>query len=231
MHVDYKIGLLIAAGWLALGSEVSAQMFGSRTLGTPIAQQGAPSAVPLAATSDTALKGARFLRQNRSQQDFVGVDAQGNAQHFVGTLRGGQSTIVQSAVTDARSRMAAAASNRQLQAAAATPNTRTAMNPPRLEVSFAYSAPPAVKLPSVLSQRLVECPQFHATSPIAVSLAGRTAIVRGAVASAQDRFLAQQLLLFEPGISAVQNELQIQSAPSNRPTPQTRSPAPELPAP
>ncbi len=90
------------------------------------------------------------------------------------------------------------------------------MNPPQLEISFAYSAPPAEQLPAVLRQRLAECPQLHATSPIEVSLAGRTAIVRGTVASAQDRFLAQQLLLFEPGISAVQNELRIQPAAADR---------------
>jgi hypothetical protein len=86
------------------------------------------------------------------------------------------------------------------------------MNPPQLAVSFAYSAPPAEKLPALLHQRLADCPQLHAIGPIEVSMTGRTAIVRGTVASARDQFLAQQLLLFEPGISAVQNELRVQPA-------------------
>ncbi len=225
MHIDYKIALLIVTGWLALGSETSAQMFGSRTLGTPVSLRSPPTAAPLTATSDSALKGARFLRQNRSLQDFVGVDAQGNAQHFVGVLGGGQSALVQSAVGDLHSRLAVAATNRQLQAGAATPNARTAMNPPRLEVSFAYSAPVAAKLPALLQQRLADCPELHSTGPIEVSLAGRTAIVRGTVASARDQFLAQQLLLFEPGISAVRNELQIQPPAADRRPSEATSPA------
>jgi hypothetical protein len=231
MNIDYKIALLIAAGWLALGSETSAQLFGSRPLGTPVSRRDPPSAAPLTAENDAALKGARFLRQNRSLQDFVGVDAQGNAQHFVGVLGGSQSAVIQSAVGDLRSRLGVAATNRQLQAGAATPNTKTAMNPPRLEVSFAYSAPPAAKLPSVLQQRLAGCPEFHSTGPIEVLLEGRTAIVRGTVASARDQSLAQHLLLFEPGISTVRNELRVQPpAPDRRPSAAT-APAPGLPVP
>lgn len=230
MHIGYKTVVLMAAAWLALESAASAQLFGARTVGDPVSKQAPPTAVPLSATSDTALKSARFLRQNRSVEDFVGVDPKGDARHIVGVLDGGQAAIIQSAVTDLRARAAVAASNRQLQAAAMTPNTRTAMNPPQLEISFGYSAPPAQRLPALLAQRLAGCSQLHAIGPIEVSMAGRTAIVRGTVASARDQFLAQQLLLFEPGISAVRNELQVQPpAADQQRSKATSSPAPYAP--
>ena len=154
----------------------------------------------------------------------------GNAQHFVGVLGGGQSALIQSAVGDLRSSLGVAATNRQLQAAAATPNSKTSMNPPQLEVSFAYSAPPAERMPAVLRQRLVGCPQFHATSPIVVSLAGRTAIVRGSVASAQDRFLGPTIASLRAGNLGSENELRIQPAADRRPSEAT-SPALVPPAP
>ncbi len=82
MNVHCKVALLIGAGWLALGAEASAQLFGTRSVGTPISRQASP-----AASSDSALQGARFLRQNRPAGDFVGADLQGNTQHFVGAVR------------------------------------------------------------------------------------------------------------------------------------------------
>ena len=40
-------------------------------------------------------------------------------------------------------------------------------------------------------------------------MAGRTAILQGEVPSAKDLEMAELLLSFEPGISAIQNELQV----------------------
>ena len=58
-------------------------------------------------------------------------------------------------------------------------------------------------------ETLARSPQLSGTSRIAVSVAGRTAILQGEVPSAADRELAEILLTFEPGISAIQNELQV----------------------
>ena len=234
MNVNYGVALLGAGLLLTLGGEASAQLFGARTEGTPISRRVRPSltTTPNDETgASSGLQAARFLRENRSAQDFVGSDVEASAKHFVGAQEVGDATMVQSAVGDLRSQLATAAANRQLQAAAATPTLNTTMNPPRLQVSFAYSAPPAAELLSVLLQRLAACPEFHAIGSIAVSLAGRTAIVRGTVASERDRFLAQQLLLFEPGISTVQNELKIQPSASNPSASRMTSPAPQTPAP
>ena len=71
MNIDYKLALLIAVGWLALAAEGSAQMFGARSVGTPISRRTPPSSTPSTVDSDASLRGAR-LRQNRSLQDFRG---------------------------------------------------------------------------------------------------------------------------------------------------------------
>jgi hypothetical protein len=240
MHIHCRVALLIVGWLLVAGGEATAQMFGPRPEGGSISRGMRPSLTTSPATAPDAATGAastpglqtaRFLRRNRSAQAFVGADTQETTQHFVGSQDAGDAAMVQAAVSDPRSRWAAAAANRQLQAATATPALQTTMYPPRLQVSFSYSAPSAQDLAPVLSQRLAACPECHAIGPIEVSLAGRTAIVRGQVASERDRFLAQQLLLFEPGISSVRNELTVQSPASNRATRRATSAATETPAP
>lgn len=216
------LALACLAGWT---NDALGQMFGNRSLGTPVANPTASATAARTATGTatgssvsqgaTVSEGARFLRKNRNAQAFVGADAQ-DASHFVGTqeMQDGITPIL----NDLRSRTAAAAAaNRQLQASASTPVQKTSMYPPRLEVSFAYSPRPTSNLSTVLLQRLKSCSGFQPTGPIEVSLAGRTATLRGTVASEWDRSLAQQMLLFEPGISLVQNELTIQPAASNSP--------------
>jgi hypothetical protein len=49
-----------------------------------------------------------------------------------------------------------------------------------------------------------------------VSVEGATATLRGEVASERDRTLAERLVLFEPGIDSVRNELKVRS-PSKGP--------------
>ena len=50
--------------------------------------------------------------------------------------------------------------------------------------------------------------------PMQISIAQRTATLRGAVASEYDRMLAEQLIRLEPGIRQVQNELTVAAAPA-----------------
>jgi osmotically-inducible protein OsmY len=58
--------------------------------------------------------------------------------------------------------------------------------------------------------------------PMEVSVQGATATLRGVVASARDREMAELLVRFEPGISTVRNELTVQQA---RPREEPRSPS------
>ena len=237
MNIQYKVAVL-ATGWLlALASTASAQMFGERSLGTPISQRLQPASTDPAAAAQSGTSGtpmgvvptnARFSRQNRSADSFVGSGAQA-ASHFVGAEAAGGT--VQPVVTDLSSQRAAASANRQLQAALTTPPPHISIYPPRLQVSFAYSGPSTGRLSSVLSERLRACPEFHASGSVEVLLAGRTAVVRGTVASERDRSLARQLILFEPGVSAVQNELTIQPPPLRQNPPSTMSRPVQTPRP
>ena len=71
-------------------------------------------------------------------------------------------------------------------------------------------------------ERLSASPSIRATEPLEVSMAGRTATLRGTVESEHEKQLAGLMLLFEPGISKVQNELAVapsDSTPSAEPRP------------
>ena len=91
------------------------------------------------------------------------------------------------------------------------PAAPTKVYPPRLTVGFDYTPPAAAAVRQSLTQRLESCSGLRRLGPIEVSLEGRTATLRGKVASERDRTLAQSLLLFEPGISQVKNELAVGS--------------------
>jgi hypothetical protein len=83
---------------------------------------------------------------------------------------------------------------------------------PRLVISFETPAVAAAEadLPARRAlDTLVRSPQMSGPSRIVVSMAGRTAILQGEVPSARDREMAEILLSFEPGISTIQNELQV----------------------
>ena len=45
--------------------------------------------------------------------------------------------------------------------------------------------------------------------PLQVTMEGRTATIRGAVASAYEREIVGNLVMFEPGVSQVQNQLTV----------------------
>jgi hypothetical protein len=63
-----------------------------------------------------------------------------------------------------------------------------------------------------LTNRLSKTTALAAARDINVSLEGRTAILRGTVATEADRRLAESLARLEPEVSAVQNELVVGSA-------------------
>jgi hypothetical protein len=57
------------------------------------------------------------------------------------------------------------------------------------------------------NQRVGLLPALRAYEAVEVVAVGRTAVLRGTVANAQQRDLLARLALLEPGVSAVQNEL------------------------
>jgi hypothetical protein len=73
--------------------------------------------------------------------------------------------------------------------------------------------PPASDAGATLSALLERSRQIQKRSPISVTVKDYTAILRGRVATEHDRSLAAALLLLEPGIWEVQNELVVESPP------------------
>jgi hypothetical protein len=119
---------------------------------------------------------------------------------FVGSQQAGTGTAIRSAV-------AAANSSRDVVTDANRPFRRAAPNRPydaRLAIGFDYIAPPIEDVEQRITDHLRVLP-----ASLEVSVDGRTATLRGEVASRTVRDLAEILTRFQPGISAVQNELQV----------------------
>ena len=94
------------------------------------------------------------------------------------------------------------------------------MYPPKLQLGFALPARELTELGTHLAEELQGSSRFSAQCRFEVSVAGRTAILRGEVTSVRERDLAELVARIEPGISSVRNELQV-----------AQPPVPQLPVP
>ena len=224
-----QVSMLLSLVALLLQHELAnAQLIGNRVLGGPatsLTQQRAASVAPppnigiglanpvgigQAANAIGSLgtrmqvNNTRFVRGNRSRQDFVGSN-RSDLDGFVGSGQAIGIGRVPSAVDNLRIETTKTKINRPL-----PPQPAKGMYYPRLEVDFETTASP--------NQQLVEGPasqdvtdrvtQFSGGSA-SVSMAGSTAILRGKVNSIRTSELLVQLLSFEPGIDRVKNEISV----------------------
>jgi hypothetical protein len=85
-------------------------------------------------------------------------------------------------------------------------NNRTQV---RIGLTLGFAPPPAAATVSTAAMglRLTQLPGLSLVGNPQVMLEGRTAVVRGTAASEQDREMVSRLLLLEPGISSVRNEM------------------------
>ena len=81
--------------------------------------------------------------------------------------------------------------------------------PATLKVAFEVPPPNAARISTQLARRLAETRSIRSLTPIRVELRGRTAILRGQVASEHDRGLAEQMARLEAGIAEVYNEIEV----------------------
>jgi osmotically-inducible protein OsmY len=90
-----------------------------------------------------------------------------------------------------------------------------------LDATFDRDLPSDPQVSSAVKQRLVAAMRLPAAAPVEVLVQGNTAVLRGAVATPHDRALAERLVLLEPGIGHVMNELQVErsGATLGRPQP------------
>ena len=221
--------------WVALmcllvgGAGVEAQMFGRpRTLGSPLTRQSRPGQSTISDPEGEVRADSRFLRGNRGRGDFVGSD-RGDVRGFVGSQQGRVSGPVVSAVAGVGPDVDRSTQINQ----SLRPPRRTELYPPKIVLGFASATAPGLRDRDALLGELANPDYFAASNRYEVWVEGRTAILRGEVADARERDLAALLVSFEPGISAVRNELTIAKpgyAASTPVPPSTRRPSPTNPA-
>ncbi|MHB8862100.1 MAG: BON domain-containing protein [Pirellulaceae bacterium] len=194
--------LVLAEG----GNLVHGQMFGARSVGQPLSRRPGAGTASVDLEDIGSLQGnERFLRQNRRATDFVGNDVR-ELQRFVGALQARALGLIPPATQGLTRRVDRSETINQ----PLPPPRPGAPYPPRMEVSFPTLPVPAAQQPSRRAlDTLARSHQMPGASRIEVLMEGRTAILQGEVLSEADRDLAEILLTFEPGISAIRNELQV----------------------
>ena len=78
-----------------------------------------------------------------------------------------------------------------------------------LDMAFDLNLPANPHLSSMVTERLAKSMRLSPGSPVAVKVQGDTAVLQGVVATQHDRALAEQLILLEPGVGRVTNELRV----------------------
>jgi len=219
--------VLAAATMAAVAAEAHAQLFGSRTLGTTSSSSTLSKSRPSGASdAGSASIRQRFLSDYFGEDDFVGAGS-GDQRGFVGARRlfsSGASQPSTSSRNVSRSRTStptvrverAPDANRSLQSTSAK-GALGKLYSPRLAVGFGQPGPAPSEVSRNLARQLAISLTGHLASAFAVdptrrievSLADGKATLRGSVSSEHEKMMAGLLALFEPGISEVENQLQV----------------------
>jgi len=182
------------------GQDASAQLFGDTIL-NPNRQRRTSASDLSTSVID------RFLNSDRSSTGFVGAASPGQAP-FVGAGNAAQIGIgtTTSAVTGLREETAPPVN---------VPRTRTAAGiyDPKLTIGFQYQRADGQKRPAGQA-RPTTVQNYAATRGLSlvVSSDGTTAHLQGSVESPKQRRLAELIVLFEPGIETVVNDLTVESS-------------------
>ena len=104
-----------------------------------------------------------------------------------------------------------------------------APSPIRVQLKPAFDSPAPTPLQAniPLQRRLAKEMAAVGVSSPQLEMVGRTAVIRGSVATERDRELIARLASLEPGVSQVENLLQIQPAAASPPSPPRLVPAAE----
>ena len=215
-------GALVAiAGQQAVWAQAS---FGSRSSGGSVtsgrssASFGSRSGLGSSGGFGTSTAGQvqgneRFVRGSRQPGEFVGSagNAAAGSGGFVGSQMAGASPGGSQSIRGLSSlgnRGGGNQSNR---------SSRRSRDEVRASVRLGFSVvrpPAAIDVVPRLRLQMEKIIQPRANSPIRVEVEKGTATLRGAVASAHDRAIAERLVLLEGGIWKVKNELTVLEAES-----------------
>lgn len=201
-------------GWLP-AAPASAQMFGARPMGRPMAIRPQAGGGEFSGRDVGTLTGReRFLRDNRSRNDFVG-GSQNALEGFVGSQQAIGAGRVRAATETLRPEVDESAKiNRPL-----TTLPARGMYHPRLELSESFAAAGERSDPDPRGRWVPNGDPFQVTvaqrlsrtagSEIEVLRRGELAILRGTVADRQTAERLERMLSFEPEIYEVRNELRV----------------------
>ena len=179
--------------------DVYGQLFGERTIGRTL----------------TSAPNARIpARLRRPPSVFVGPDRQ-DTRRFIGAGQVGPRGAIRSAVTGVPVNSdSSAAINTALPQA-----SQDRAYWPRLSIEGLETRPLTA---SEVNAKMRHRFEGWMGRDITVSVVGRTAILRGTVATAKERRLAAILAKFEPGVSTVRNDLKVAdgtASPATLPSP------------
>lgn len=217
--------VFVASAVLA-GNYCQAQMFGARTFGQSLQPQtnpgggslggpvpapgiapGQPGAGQPGGTAPPSVNSSsRFLRQNRTTNDFVGKDAN-NPTRQVGTTQIIDNLGTQPAAMEVFERRVP----ETVLNPPRTATTRSRMYEPKLVVGFRPVPRPTDAVSASLNVQKTRLTQLDPNLQLTMTVEGSTVRLEGQVSSEEARALIEQVMLFEPGISAVQNDLKVLS--------------------
>ena len=199
----------------------SAQMFGPRSFGSSSLQPqsnpgggsfggltGAPGVGggAVGGTNPTTTS-PRFARESRATGDFVGSDGN-TGRRPVGALQAGNVLGNQAAALEAVERRVP----ENLLNPPRPPLSRTRMYEPKLNVAFQFVARPADTVNLSLQSQINRLAVGGRSLQVTTSVNGSTVRLEGLVGTEDEKALIGQMVLFEPGISAVENDLQVLSS-------------------
>jgi osmotically-inducible protein OsmY len=212
----------------SLGSLGSRSFGGTGGLGQGGSAAGASQQLGQLGTMQGGVNtGSRFLRQNVQAGDFVGMDAQSMAE-FVGRVGAGQAGNPRFQAGISRQNAGRGANGRPPQAGARGGGTQTQLRT-TIRLGFDRSGSASTGVNTKLRTRLAESSGIQFLSSVEVAMDGRTATLRGVVATEHDRALAEQLARLEPGIWKVRNDLLLPESVPPGDTQADRSPTPPAP--
>ena len=200
-----KLLSLLMLVLLSSVTPANAQLFGQRKLGQPLTRQPRAGIAPNTTAAAGEITGTeRFVRGNRDKSSFVGAD-QTDSRAFVGNQQGSMGgTIISSTAGIAPAPDRSAEINQAIE----IPPAKTMYLPKIIIGTDIIDQNGSLDNHQAINA-VRKSVRLASKQQIEVSLVNGTAILRGVVISSKEKCLAETLALFVPGISKVENELQV----------------------
>lgn len=188
---------------------------------------GSTSSTSGTSTSGTSTSGTstsdNLLRSSRGAANFVGADANDN-RNFLGYTDTSSSSSSNTGLRRSTTSRTNANSTQRTSYGTGRNRQSAEMIRPTLQVGFDYRDPSSQALTPKLASHLAKAPFLHNLPPIDVVVNQGTVTLKGVVRTEHDRILVEQLVLQEPGVRQVENQLNVAATDSPTPSPNRAAP-------